>query len=200
MPPQTRKIKMNSMKNLLKGVGMVAVLFLSTGLVSAQQKIGHVDSEDIIQAMPEFKTAQAEFENLQKAKEGELQQMGTEHDKKLTEAQALSRNRSEANKDSIDAKLQQLGTELDEIRRRIQEQQQVAQQELQTKQNELFTPIFQKANTAVQSVAKEKGYAYVFDVANSSIPYFAGGDDLTADVKTKLGISGATTPAATPSN
>jgi len=190
---------MNSMKNLLKGVGMVAVLFLSTELVSAQQKIGHVNSEEIIQAMPEFKTAQTEFENLQKTKEGELQQMGTEHDKKLTEFQNLQRIRSEANKDSIDTKLQQLSTEIDEIRRRIQEVQQVAQQELQTKQNELFTPIFQKANTAVQGVAKEKGYAYVFDVANASIPYFAGGDDLTTDVKTKLGIS-ASTPAATPSN
>jgi len=198
MPPQTRKIKMNSMKNLLTGVGMVVVLFLSTGIVSAQQKIGHVNSEDIIQAMPEFKTAQAEFEALQKSKEGELQQMGTEHDKKLTAAQDLSRNRSEANKDSIDAQLQKLGTELQEIQRRIQEVQQVAQQELQNKQNELFTPIFQKANTAVQSVAKEKGYAYVFDIANASIPYFDGGDDLTADVKTKLGISATATPAAAP--
>ncbi|GGC19780.1 hypothetical protein GCM10011386_09590 [Parapedobacter defluvii] len=189
---------MNSMKNLLKGVGIVAVLFLSTGLVSAQQKIGHVNSNDIIQSMPEFKTAQTEFENLQKAKEGELQQMGTEHDKKLTEAQTLQRNRSEANKDSIDNKLQQIGTELQEIARRIQEVQQLAQEDLQKKQEELFAPIFQKANTAVQSVAKEKGYAYVFDIANSAIPYFAGGDDLTTDVKTKLGIT-STTPAATPS-
>ncbi|WP_353196648.1 OmpH family outer membrane protein, partial [Parapedobacter defluvii] len=110
----------------------------------------------------------------------------------------LQRNRSEANKDSIDNKLQQIGTELQEIARRIQEVQQLAQEDLQKKQEELFAPIFQKANTAVQSVAKEKGYAYVFDIANSAIPYFAGGDDLTADVKTKLGIT-STTPAATPS-
>ncbi len=183
---------MDSMKNLFKGVVVVAVLFLSTGLVNAQQKIGHVNSSDIIQAMPEFKTAQTEFENLQNAKEGELQLMGTEHDKKLTDAQTLQRNRSEANKDSIDGKLQQLGTELQEIQRRIQEVQQMAQQELQTKQEELFAPIMQKANTAIQSVAKEKGYAYVFDIANSAIPYFAGGDDLTADVKTKLGIANST--------
>jgi len=189
---------MNSMKNLLKGAGVIAVLFLSTGIAGAQQKIGHVNSNEIIQAMPEFKTAQTEFENLQKTKEGELQQMGNEHDKKLMEAQNLQRNRSEANKDSIDAQLQKLGTELQEIQRRIQEVQQVAQQELQTKQDELFTPIFQKANTAVQSVAKEKGYAYVFDIANSGIPYFAGGDDLTNDVKTKLGIT-ASAPAAAPS-
>lgn len=188
---------MDSMKNLFKGVVVVALLFLSTELVNAQQKIGHVNSNDIIQSMPEFKTANTEFENLQKTKEGELQQMGTEYQKKLTAAQDLQRNRSEANRDSIDSKLQAIGVELQEIERRINEQQQVAQQELQKKQEELFAPIFNKANTAVQSVAKEKGYAYVFDIANAAIPYFAGGDDLTADVKTKLGISGST-PAATP--
>src|SRR5690606_41470305 len=79
---------------------------------------------------------------------------------------------------------------------RIQQVQQVAQEELQKKNEELFAPIIQKANTAIQSVAKEKGYAYVFDIANPGISYFAGGDDLTADVKTKLGISGGTAPAA----
>jgi|SRR5690606_11379334 len=188
---------MNSMKNLLTGVGMVVVLFLSTGTVSAQQKIGHVNSTEIIQAMPEFKTAQTELETLQKTKETELQNMQAEAQKKMTQAQDLQRNRSEANKDSIDAQIQTISVEFQEMDRRIQEFQQTAQQELQQKNEELFAPIFQKANTAVQSVAKEKGYAYVFDIANSAIPYFQGGDDLTADVKTKLGIA-ASTPAATP--
>jgi len=184
---------MNSMKNLFKGAVVVAVLFLSTGLVSAQQKIGHINSNEIIQDMPEFKSAQTEFENLQTAKEGELQKMGEAHDQKLQQAQQLQRNRSEANRDSIDAEIQKIGTELQELQSRIQQVQQIAQEELQKKNEELFAPIIQKANTAIQSVAKEKGYAYVFDIANPGISYFAGGDDLTADVKTKLGIT-TTTP------
>ena len=188
------------MKNLLTGVGMAVVLFLSTGTVRAQQKIGHVNSTEIIQAMPEFKSAQTELETLQKTKETELQNMQTEAQKKLTQAQDLQRNRSEANKDSIDAQIQTISVEFQEMDRRIQEFQQVAQQELQQKNEELFAPIFQKANTAVQSVAKDKGYSYVFDIANSAIPYFAGGDDLTADVKTKLGIAESATPAAAPAN
>jgi len=187
---------MNSMKNLLKGAVVVAGLLLSTGLVSAQQKIGHINSNDIIQSMPEFSAAQTEFENLQKSKEEELQKMGEVHDQKIQQAQQLQRNRSEANADSIDAEIQKIGTELQELQGRIQQVQQVAQEELQKKNEELFAPIIQKANTAIQSVAKEKGYAYVFDIANPGISYFAGGDDLTADVKTKLGISGGTAPAA----
>ncbi|MFB2119738.1 OmpH family outer membrane protein [Parapedobacter sp. 2B3] len=177
------------MKNLFKGAVVVAVLFLSTGLVSAQQKIGHINSNEIIQEMAEFKAAQTEFETLQKAKEGELQQMGAAYQQKITAAQELQRNRSEANKDSVDSQLQGITVELGELERRINEVQQIAQEELQKKNEELFAPIVQKANTAIQSVAKEKGYAYVFDIANPGISYFAGGDDLTADVKTKLGIT-----------
>src|SRR5690606_36733904 len=137
-----------------------------------------------------------EFENLQKAKEGELQKMSEAHDQKLQHAQQLQRNRSEANSDSIDAEIQKVGTELQELHSRKQQVQQIVQEELQKKNEELFAPISQKANTAIQSVAKEKGYAYVFDIANPGISYFAGGDDLAADVKTKLGISGGTAPAA----
>lgn len=190
---------MDSMKNLFKGVGIVALLFLSTVTVSAQQKIGHINSNEIIQAMPEFKSANTEFETLQKNKEAELQQMGAEYQKKITTAQELQRNRSAANSDSTDVQLQSLGVQIQEIERRIQEVQQLAQEELAKKQEELFAPIFQKANTAVQSVAKEQGYAYVFDIANSAIPYFQGGDDLTAAVKTKLGITNSA-PAAAPAN
>lgn len=50
---------------------------------------------------------------------------------------------------------------------------------------------------AVNDIAKAKGYAYVFDISSTNIPYFAGGDDLTTDVKSKLGISATAAPAAT---
>jgi len=40
--------------------------------------------------------------------------------------------------------------------------------------------------------------AYVFDISSTNIPYFQGGEDLTAAVKTKLGISATAAPAAAP--
>ncbi len=59
-----------------------------------------------------------------------------------------------------------------------------------------------KLSTAIAAVAKEKGLAYVFDISGSqgfnSLVYFDGGDDVTAAVKTKLGISLTAAPAKTP--
>lgn len=176
------------MKNLFKGVAVVAVLFLSAGIANGQQKIGHVNSGELIQAMAEFKTANATLEELAKTKQTELQNMYTEYTSLQTKAQEAYRNRSEANKDSVDVQLQSMQMELQEIENRINEVQELAQQEIETKREELFAPVFQKANTAIQNVGKEKGYAYVFDISSTNIPYFQGGDDLTADVKAKLGL------------
>ncbi len=56
-----------------------------------------------------------------------------------------------------------------------------------------------KADAAIKAVSKEKGYAYVFDTANPALVFFDGGEDITALVKTKLGISAtAAAPAAAP--
>lgn len=177
------------MKNVLKGLAVVAVLFLSVEFVNAQQKIGHINYAEIFTATPDYIKAETELKNLDSTKTLELQGMFSEFQRKQTAAQDMMRNRSEANRDSIDAQLQTLGVELSDIERRLQEVQQIAEQELTQKQQELFAPIHQKVGTAIQSVAKDKGYAYILDISSTNIPYFQGGDDLSADVLTKLGIT-----------
>ncbi len=70
---------------------------------------------------------------------------------------------------------------------------------MEQKNAELFNPIQVKADAAIKAVSKEKGYAYVFDTANPALVFFDGGEDITALVKTKLGISAtAAAPAAAP--
>ena len=120
--------------------------------------------------------------------------MYTEYQKKQNNANEKLRNRSEANKTAVDAEVQEIANSMREMETRIQEVQRVAQEDIGKKQQELYAPIEQKVFTAINAVAKEKGYAYVLDISNGGIPYFGGGDDLTADIKSKLGIAAA--PAA----
>ncbi|MBE8715403.1 OmpH/Skp family outer membrane protein [Sphingobacterium hungaricum] len=176
------------MKNLLKSAIIIAVAVFSTQLAQAQQKIGHINFGELISSTPEFKNAQEQYKVLQDAKTKELQDMGAAFQKKQTEANDKLLNRSEANKATVDAELQAMGEELRTIDTRIQEVQRLAQEELGKKEQELFDPIQKKVLDAINAVAKEKGYAYVFDISGSQIPYFQGGDDLTPDVKTKLGV------------
>lgn len=176
------------MRNIFKSLVLGGALLLTATFVQAQQKIGHINYAEIFTATEDYKKAEVELTALDSVKTGELQAMISVYQQKQNEAQELLRNRSEANKDETDTKVQSLGMELQEIERRVQENQRLAEEEMNVKQQELFTPIHQKVGTAIQAVAKEKSYAYVFDISSTNIPYYQGGDDLSADIKTKLGI------------
>jgi outer membrane protein len=176
---------------------IVAALLFSANISNAQQKLAHLNSVDIIQAMPEVKTAQATLETFRKTKTGDIDKMIAEYQTKLQAAQAKEKTRSEANKETVDKELQEYSTQLQDLQKRIEEARNKAQQEMEQKNAELFNPIQVKADAAIKAVSKEKGYAYVFDTANPALVFFDGGDDITALVKTKLGISAtAATPAA----
>ncbi|PWG81446.1 OmpH family outer membrane protein [Pararcticibacter amylolyticus] len=185
------------MKKLVK-VAVVAVgLFLTGNAVNAQQKVAHINSADLLQAMPEIKTADAQMQTFQKQKQTTLEQMDAERQKKIQAYRDKEATLSQANKDAVSKELEVMAKEIEDFTKRMQETQQKAQQEMGQKQQELYTPIMQKAENAIKAVAKEKGYAYVFDSSQQSLIYFDGGEDIMGIVKTKLGISAtAAAPAA----
>ena len=185
------------MKYVIKSV-LAAICCLSVGVAFGQQKIGHVNTPAIFQVMAEVRTANEAYQAFAKTKQTELEQMETEYRKKLTEGQELQQTRSEANKTTVDPQLQVIETTLMDLQRRMQEQQQKAQQEMQAKEDELYTPIQTKVDNAIKAVAKEKGYAYVLDVANPAVKFFETGDDLQMDVRAKLGIPADAKPITVP--
>lgn len=175
------------MKNLLRSLAIVA-LIMSAGTVMAQQKIGHINSGVLLQAMPEVKTADATFETFRVSKLNELEAMETERQAKIVTYQDKYKTLSEANKEVLGQELESLGQEIQTMSERIGELDQKAQEELAQKREELYQPILAKAETAVQAVAKAEGFSYVFDTQNQSLVFFDGGIDITPLVKTRLGI------------
>ena len=179
------------MKSILK-VAVVAVGLLFAGnAVNAQQKLGHINSADLLQAMPEMKTADASFKTFATAKQSTLEKMDAERQKKIGVYQEKAKTISEANKDAVSKELQTLALEIQDMEKRLGESQQKSEEELQAKRTELYQPVFKKAEDAVKTVAKEKGYAYVFDISQPGVVYFDGGDDMLSAVKSKLGITAA---------
>ena len=76
--------------------------------------------------------------------------------------------------------------ELVDLQQRIMEFQEGVQADMQEKQIELMQPFQDKILKAIEDVAKENGYAYIFDT--QVLLYSEGGDDVSALVKKKLGI------------
>jgi len=187
------------MRKLINVFFVAAGLMFTANVASAQQKIAHLDSEAIFATMPEAKTASATLEALQKQKQAEIEKMRSEYTVKYEAAVAKNKTLSEANKEAVGKELQTMGAELQDMEKRIGEASQKAQQDIATKQGELLAPLNAKFQTAVKAVAREKGFAYIFDSsaqngANNLLAW-EGGEDVTGLVKAKLGISASAVPA-----
>lgn len=150
------------------------------GFVGAQSKIAHINTQELIQAMPEMKEAQAQLETLSKTYQTELQSLGSEFQKKveLYDKEAPTKTKEE---NTNRAK------EVQTMEQSIREYQVKAQQDLQKKQEELLKPITEKAREAILKVGKAQGFDYVLD-SSVGVTIMAEGKDLLADVKASLGI------------
>lgn len=186
------------MRKLINVLFVAAGLLLTANIANAQQKIGHLNSDEIYASMPEAKAAQTSLETLAKNKQAEIDKMITEYQAKVKAAQEKERTLSEANKDVVTKELMTAKDELDNLGKRIEDARTKATKDVQDEQARLFPPINTKLANAMTAVAKEKGLAYVFDISASqgfnSLVYFDGGEDITAAIKAKLGVTSSSTP------
>ena len=159
---------------------VAAVLFLSYS-TSAQVKIGHVDSDALIASMPETKAMQNELKKLG-------QQYDTDYKIQANALQAkyLKYGKEQESKTAEENALRQ--KEVQDLQKKLQVYAQTADKELQQKQRDLLKPILEKAQKAIQDVAKAKGLKYVFDSAPGKGLLVFEGEDILPAVKTKLGI------------
>lgn len=173
------------MKKLL----VIVFSAFSIASTSAQtQKIGHLNSAEILQSMPEFKQMQEALEKKKSEYTKVLETMYKEYETKSKDVQDNGKNMMEA---ILEAKIQ----ELQDLQRRIQAFEDKVQGDLEKYQLELMKPINDKYMKLLDEVAKEGGYTYILDVAAGSVPYFPKGEfDVTETVKKKVAASSPATP------
>lgn len=169
------------MKNTIKLIVVVAFT-LAAMSVSAQVKLGHIETQKLIQAMPEMTAAQKTLQDKQAEIEKELTNMQEQFRTKLTDYNNTAKTMS----DVIRASKEQ---ELQELQQRIQSFQQIAMDNLEKTQKDLMEPIMNKALTAIKEVGKENGFAYIYDMSAGVILFAAENtEDVLPLVKKKLGL------------
>jgi len=165
-------------------IGILAlIVFMASAMQAQNMKFGHINSDELIRALPEFDTANANLEKFQKELVNALELMQVELNNKSDAFTKESKNYTEIVRQTKE-------NELVDMNRRIQEFQVNAQQQLQDKQVELFQPIYTKVDKAIKDVGKENGFLYVFDVAKGSLLYFdeTKSTNVLSLAKAKLGI------------
>ena len=174
-------------------VGIIVAMFAFIGTTSAQQKIGHINSVTVLQAMPEFKTMQTDIEKQKAAYTKALESMYADYEKKQKDLQAKSQDKS-----TPDAILESLVQDLQQTQQRIGDFENKVNEELQKLQQDKLKPINDKYMKAVKEVAIANAYAYVIDIVSGAVAYYPEGtNDVTDLVLKKLGVTAApSTPAA----
>lgn len=165
-------------KTLLLLAAFFCLSFVSVNAQS-QGKYGHVNSQDVLRGMPGVDSIniklQAFQQELQSLYEDYMREYQDKMDKFNREAGTMSSSvRQIREKEIVD------------LQNRIQEFQYSVQEDLEQKQYELAKPFQDKIQGAIDDVAKENNFAYIFDT--QILLYFDGGTDITPMVKKKLGI------------
>ena len=164
---------------------MIVIALAGQSAKAQSFKFGHINSDELIQSMPEYDSATVKLEKFRKELVNALELMQVEWNNKSDSYQKESKNLSDIVKQTKEQ-------ELMDIQKRIQDFQTNAQQQLQNKQAELFQPIVAKVDKAIKDVGKENAFLYVFDISPSkaTLLYFdeTKSTNVMPLVKTKLGL------------
>ena len=166
------------MKKVLLTLVLCLGIILST---QAQSKFGYLNSNELLAMMPESQFMQEELQTYAKGLESQLTAMQAEYEKKVIEFQQNETSYTDIIKED---KIR----EIEGIQQRVVEFQKNAQQSLGEKEAELFTPIREKAMEAIDKVAKEGNYTFIFDSGAGSFLYAAESENVLNLVKSKLGL------------
>ncbi|MFI1771876.1 OmpH family outer membrane protein [Thalassobellus citreus] len=168
---------MKQFKTLLLATALCIGTFSFT---QAQSKVAHINTQELISAMPEMKAAQKELENLSKTYQTDMQASITEYQTTVKQYDAEAATKT-AEENAIRAQ------ELQGKQQRLQQFEVDARKDIESKQAELIQPITEKAKAAILKVGRAQGYEYVLD-SSLGVTILADGKNLLDDVKKELGI------------
>ncbi|RFN59630.1 OmpH family outer membrane protein [Marixanthomonas ophiurae] len=169
------------MKHLKSVMVALAIFVGATSFVNAQTKVAHIDTQALVEAMPEMKAAQSELDKIQKTYDTEIKAMAKELQTKMTQYDQEAATKT-------DEENEKRFQEVQGMQSNIQSYRQQAMQDLQKKQEDILKPVLEKARAAIQKVGRAQGFQYVMDSTTGSGILLADGKDLMIDVKKELGI------------
>jgi len=161
---------------------LCCVLLTSKGIYAqAVLKLGWIETDVLLQSMPEKTRADSAIAKYQKDFQSQIELMMKEYQGKVVEFQNGEKTMSDAIKEIKSREIQDLQS-------RIEAVQQSAQEKIQAKKSEIYSPILDKADKAIKAVAKENNYDFIFDKSGSSLLFAKDATSILPLVKAKLGI------------
>lgn len=158
---------------------VMAAAIIALGAV-AQTRIGTVNKDSVLRAMPEYAKAQTELQQAAEAYQKEYAAMQTDFNTRYADFQSLRGDVPPTILERRIKELQEADTKLKEFRKTIDA-------DLKARRDALQAPLVQAVDSAVAAVAAEQALELVLDVSQTPVAY-AGATvvDITAAVNDRL--------------
>lgn len=163
-------------KKILLAVALAIPMFVSAQTL----KMGVVDTNAILEAMPDTKTAESKIAETSKKYEDEFAKLQQEFNRLYEEFQKMPETEPQVIKE-------RKTRELADMNQKMETFHQQASQDLQRMQQELMSPIIAKIKNAIESVGKEGSFSTISE-SGVYIYYASPVIDITDSVKAKLGL------------
>ncbi len=167
---------------MIKTFVLACLLLLSSMLTAQDLKFGHINMQELIMELPAKLEADTKLQAEAQILQDRMKVMSEEHEKKFRDYIAQRETMPELIRTTMEKEIQ-------DIEQRLQNYQTMAQQTLQKKEPELYQPILEKVQQAVDNVGQEQGFIYIFDLSSQVVLYHS---DKSVDcgplVKAKLGL------------
>jgi len=167
---------------------IIGSLILST-FVSADVKIGYIDSNEIMTKFEEVRQVQVSLEKEQRKLQAEMENL-------IQQLDSLKQEYDRQRLLMSDSRRQEKEQELMRSEQKIQKFQMDKfgpEGEIYRKQNQLLKPVLAKVDEAIQAVGKRQQYDYIMDAVGGAIVYALDSNNLTEDVIEELRKSTTTT-------
>lgn len=174
---------MKTAKSILL-LAFLMIIGMNSSKAQGNQKFAFVDTEYILQNIPEYGDAQEQINQLSAKWEKEIKALRTKVDalqrEYQTESVLLTDDQKRKKEEEISAKEQEMMT--------LQMDYFGPEGQLFTKRIELIQPIQEKIYNAINQIALIKNYAFVFDKASgTTVLYCNEKNDISDDVLDEIG-------------
>lgn len=176
-------MKSTSFTTALFVIGIFSTLILVAAKSNnTKSKLGYINTTELWQAIPEKSSADSSLLKMKNEFVGYLQKKQKQFETGVAEYKRDSASMSQLiRKEKVDALIKE-----QEAIKKFPKQ---ADTELNKKKEELYAPIRQKMQNAIDAVAAENNYDYITDVSFGNIIYAKNKEDnILPLVKKKLGL------------
>jgi len=167
----------------MKKIIIASIFILVSSISFAQLKIGYIDSDTIMDQLPDVQDARQKLDALIQEWQGELTRMENEWKTKYDDYEKRKLIMSDQTRAETEAALVKLETDMAQYR----EKKFGTNGELFQKQDELMKPVQNKIFTALKELAEQEDFDFVFDRSGDIMILFAKEKyDLTSRVLDRL--------------